>query len=45
MKVQDNYKLRSLLRSFGDSVEVIAPATLRQEMREMAQRVFQMYND
>ena len=45
LKVQDNYELRSLLRSFGDSVEVIAPATLRQEMKEMARRVFQMYND
>ncbi|WP_350007654.1 WYL domain-containing protein [Phocaeicola dorei] len=45
LKVQDNYELRSLLRSFGDSVEVMAPVTLRQEMKEMAQRVFQMYKD
>ena len=45
LKVQDNYELRSLLRSFGDSVEVMAPVTLRQEMKEMAQRVLQMYKD
>ena len=40
LKVQDNYELRSLPRSFGDSVGIIAPTTLRQEMKEMARRVF-----
>ena len=44
LKVQDNYELRSLLRSFGDEIEVMAPASLRNEMKEMAESVFNMYN-
>ncbi len=45
LKVQDNYELRSVLRSFGDEIEVMAPASLRQGMKEMAERVLKMYKD
>lgn len=45
LKVQDNFELRSLLRSFGDEIEVMAPASLRQEMKEMADKVADMYKD
>lgn len=37
LKVQNNYELRSLLRSFGEQIEVIAPASLRQMMKESAE--------
>jgi len=44
LKVQDNYELRSLLRSFGNQIEVISPMTLRQEMKTMAEALCNMYN-
>lgn len=45
LKVQDNFELRSLLCSFGSEVEVMAPASLRWAMRDMANKVSDMYND
>lgn len=43
LKVQNNYELRSLLRSFGAQIEVIAPESLRQMMKETAETVSQIY--
>lgn len=43
LKVQNNYELRSLLRSFGAQIEVIAPESLRQMMKETAEAVSQIY--
>jgi len=43
LKVQDNYELRALLRSFGDQIEVISPSSLRQEMKEVADSLSKMY--
>jgi len=43
LKVQDNYELRALLRSFGDQIEVISPQSLRQEMKVVADCLNQMY--
>lgn len=43
LKVQNNYELRSLLRSFGEQIEVIAPASLRQMMKESAEAMSKMY--
>lgn len=43
LKVQDNYELRALLRSFGEGIEVIRPASLREEMRESAERTALLY--
>ena len=42
-EVQNNYELRSLLRSFGAQIEVIAPESLRQMMKETAEAVSQIY--
>ena len=43
-RVQDNYELRSLILSFGDSVEVIEPLTLRREMRNVAEAMWKKYS-
>ena len=43
LHVKVNYELLSLLRSFGDSVEVMSPLSLREEMISNAKRVFEMY--
>ena len=45
LKVQNNYELRSLLRSFGEQIEVMAPASLREMMKDSADAVGKMYND
>lgn len=45
LKVQNNYELRSLLRSFGEQIEVMAPASLREMMKDSADAVSKMYND
>ena len=45
LKVQTNYELRSLLRSFGEQIEVMAPASLREMMKDSADAVSKMYND
>ena len=42
---QNNYELRSLLRSFGEQIEVMAPASLREMMKDSADAVSKMYND
>jgi predicted DNA-binding transcriptional regulator YafY len=44
LKVKDNYELRSLIRSFGESVEVVAPASFRQKMKESIENVAKLYN-
>ena len=44
LKVQNNYELRSLLRSFGEQIEVLAPESLRKAMKETADAVSQIYN-
>jgi predicted DNA-binding transcriptional regulator YafY len=43
LKVQDNYELRSLLRSFGEQIEVISPISLRNEMKESAKAMAELY--
>jgi len=43
--VKDNQALRGLLWSMGSSVEVIAPASLRQYMRRRLAKLTQMYAD
>ena len=45
LKVQNNYELRSLLRSFGEQIEVMAPASLREMMNDSADALSKMYND
>ena len=45
LKVQNNYELRSLLRSFGEQIEVMAPASLREMMKDSADAMSSMYND
>ena len=45
LKVQNNYELRSLLRSFGEQIEVMAPASLCEMMKDSADAVSKMYND
>ncbi|MCL3854173.1 WYL domain-containing protein [Parabacteroides sp. GYB001] len=44
LKVKDNYELRSLLRSFGEQIEVISPKTLREEMKGTATKLNEMYS-
>ncbi len=44
LKVQDNYELRSLLRSYGEQIEVLAPQSLRQKMKDTANAMSAMYN-
>lgn len=43
LRVQNNYELRSLLRSFGEQIEVLAPESLREDMRKSAEAMFNMY--
>ncbi len=45
LKVQNNYELRSLLRSFGEQIEVIAPESLRKMMKDSADAMSSMYRD
>jgi predicted DNA-binding transcriptional regulator YafY len=44
IKVKDNYELRSLLRSFGEQIEVVRPASLRQGMKESADKMSELYS-
>ncbi|MEY8592317.1 WYL domain-containing protein [Butyricimonas hominis] len=44
LKVQNNYELRSLLRSFGEQIEVLAPESLRQMMKDSADAMSSMYS-
>lgn len=44
LKVKDNYELRSLLRSFGDQIEVMQPEHLRNEMKRLAEELNGMYS-
>lgn len=43
LKVKDNYELRSLLRSFGDQIEIVKPEHLRADMKELAERMIDIY--
>ncbi len=43
LKVKDNYELHSLLRSYGDQIEVIKPEHLRTEMKRLAEELTNMY--
>jgi predicted DNA-binding transcriptional regulator YafY len=43
--VRENYELCSLLRSFGDGIEVVAPAEFRQKFRESVMRMADLYRD
>ncbi len=45
IKAQDNYELQSLLRSFGEQIEVVAPESLREKMKETAQKLCEVYHD
>jgi predicted DNA-binding transcriptional regulator YafY len=45
LKVKDNYELLSLLRSFGDGIEVIAPADFRQKMKDSIASMTKLYED
>lgn len=45
LKVQENYELMSLLRSFGDGIEVVQPLSLRDKMKEMLRRMTEIYAD
>lgn len=44
LKVKDNYELCSLLRSFGEQIEVISPSSLREKMKESAARLNEIYS-
>ena len=41
--VTDDMELRFWIRAFGDSVEVIAPAKLRKEFKEISNRMKKLY--
>ena len=43
LKTQDNYELRSLIRSFGEQIEVVAPESLREEMKTTADKLSEIY--
>ena len=45
LRVQNNYELRTLLRSFGEQIEVIVPESLRKMMKDSADAMSRMYND
>lgn len=41
--VLDSYELREWLRGFGDSVEVVAPVSLREEFKTMSRSLYKIY--
>lgn len=43
LKAQVNYELLSLIRSFGDGIEVVSPASLRMDMKGMVERMVKLY--
>lgn len=45
LRVKDNYELRSLLRSFGDGIEVVSPADFRQKMKKSIGDMYRLYDD
>ena len=45
LKVQVNFELQALLRSFGKQVEVVAPESLRENMRQTALDLLNLYDD
>jgi hypothetical protein len=45
IKVKENYELMSLIRSFGDGIEVVKPIKLREEMRCMVMKMAKLYDD
>ena len=44
LKVKNNYELKSLIRSFGEQIEVMSPESLRQEMKQSLDRMSKMYS-
>ena len=45
LKAQVNYELLSLLRSFGDGIEVMHPLTLRERMKDTIRKMAHLYED
>lgn len=45
LKAQVNYELLSLLRSFGDGIEVMRPLTLRERMKDTIRKMAHLYED
>ena len=45
LKVKKNYELLSLLRSFGSGIEVVSPAELRQDMKNVIDELAEMYKE
>jgi len=43
--VLGSYELREWLRSFGDSVEIVSPISLREEFKEMVRNLNQKYSN
>lgn len=43
LKVQPNYEFFSLIRSFGDGIEIAKPETMRIKMKEMVEKIAAMY--
>ncbi|MDD3064386.1 MAG: WYL domain-containing protein [Massilibacteroides sp.] len=43
IKVKENYELMSLLRSFGDGIEIVKPDSFRDKMNEMVIKMANMY--
>lgn len=43
LKVKDNYELRSLIRSFGENIEVVAPESFRQQIKESLENTAKRY--
>lgn len=41
--VQSNYELKSLLLSFGNEIEIVAPESLRDEMKEIIESMYGIY--
>lgn len=43
LNAQVNYELLSLIRSFGDGIEVVKPTSLRMKMKDMVEKMARMY--
>jgi predicted DNA-binding transcriptional regulator YafY len=43
LKVKDNYELRALIRSFGESIEVVAPDGFRQKIEDSLENAIRLY--
>ncbi len=43
LRVQPNYEFYSLIRSFGDGIEIVKPESMRTKMKEMVGKMAEMY--